>query len=417
MVVDVRENFEKRQAAERAAAVAAEAKRDAAKASSRTPTPVPVKTVTPAAKPAAKAPAKTTAIPAPKTNAEMSKTADDILRQLGEAGVRVDEQEKRVAALLKEEQDRLARVAEGQIELDKKAKEDEISKDTRNAFAILKDTFSFYGLDSLADEISKYMKEGLGTAEATIRLKQSKAYTDRFKGNELRRAAGLNAIDEAAYLDLEDSYSETLKAYGLQDYFGVGVTATQRLTRQQAMAEVIGKDISAVEFKDRVSTSVDRVKMADPATKKAFQDFYGIGEADLVKYFLDPAKSLVTLKERATAAEIGGAAIGQGLPTAMATAEDLARFGISREQAQAGYGVIAEVLPTAEKLSAIYDEDKITYGQTEAEAETFKGLASAKRKRQQLTAKEIGTFSGSSGVGAAGLSTTYLRRGSSAGQF
>ena len=413
MVLSVREQFEKRQAAERAAAIAAEAKRDTAKASNKVSTPAPVKTPTPAAKPAA----KTTAIPKPKTSAEISKTADDILRQLGEAGVRVDEQEKRVAALVKQEEDRLKRVADAKLEQDKKAKEDEISKDTRNAFAILKDTFSFYGLDSLADEISKYMKEGLGTGEATIKLKQSKAYTDRFKGNELRRAAGLNAIDEAAYLDLEDSYSETSKAYGLQDYFGVGVTSAQRLTRQQAMAEVIGKDISAVEFKDRVSTSVDRVKMADPATKKAFQDFYGVGEAELVKYFLDPVKSLVSLKEKATAAEIGGAAIGQGLPTAMATAEDLARFGISREQAQAGYGVIAEVLPTAEKLSAIYDEDKITYGQTEAEAETFKGLASAKRKRQQLTAKEIGTFSGSSGVGAAGLSTTYLRRGSSAGQF
>jgi hypothetical protein len=416
MVVNVKEQFEKRQAAERAAAVAAEAKRDAAKANtreSRVSTPAPVKTVTPAAKPAA----KTTATSKPRTDAEISKVADDLLKQLGEADIVSKRLQDAADARLKEEQDRLKRIADDKLEQDKKAKEDEITKDTRNAFAILKDTFSFYGLDSLADEISKYMKEGLGTAEATIRLKQSKAYTDRFKGNELRRAAGLNAIDEASYLNLEDSYSETLKAYGVQDYFGVGVTPAQRLTRQQAMAEVIGKDISAVEFKDRVSTSVDRVKMADPATKRAFQDFYGIGEADLVKYFLDPAKSLVTLKERATAAEIGGAAIGQGLPTAMATAEDLARFGISREQAQAGYGVIAEVLPTAEKLSAIYDEDKITYGQTEAEAETFKGLASAKRKRQQLTAKEIGTFSGSSGVSSAGLSTTYLRRGSSAGQF
>jgi hypothetical protein len=412
MVLNPREQFEKRQAAERATAVAAEAKRDAARANtreSRVSTPAPVKTVTPAA--------KSTAIPKPRTNAEISKVADDLLKQFGEADIVSKRLQEAADARLKEEQDRLKRIADDKLEQDKKAKEDEITKDTRNAFAILKDTFSFYGLDSLADEISKYMKEGLGTAEATIRLKQSKAYTDRFKGNELRRAAGLNAIDEASYLELEDSYSETLKAYGLQDYFGVGVTPAQRLTRQQAMAEVIGKDISAVEFKDRVSTSVDRVKMADPATKRAFQDFYGIGEADLVKYFLDPAKSLVTLKERATAAEIGGAAIGQGLPTAMATAEDLARFGISREQAQAGYGVIAEVLPTAEKLSAIYDEDKITYGQTEAEAETFKGLASAKRKRQQLTAKEIGTFSGSSGVSSAGLSTTYLRRGSSAGQF
>jgi len=388
----------------------------------RIPAPKPVynplsgivtKPVASAAKPAA----KPVVVSKPKTDAEISKTADDILRQLGEAGVRVDEQEKRVAALLKEEQDRLSRVAAGQAELDKKAKEDEISKDTRNAFAILKDTFSFYGLDSLADEISKYMKEGLGTGEATIRLKQSKAYTDRFKGNELRRAAGLNAIDEAAYLDLENSYSETLKAYGLQDYFGVGVTPAQRLTRQQAMAEVIGKDVSAIEFKDRVSTSVSRVKMADQSTKDAFQKFYGIGETELVKYFLDPAKSLASLKEKATAAEIGGAAIGQGLPATMTSAEDLARFGINREQAQVGYGTIAEELPVASKLSNIYSQEGVTYTQADAESATFKGLASAKRKKETLVAREKAEFQGSSGVGAAGLSTTYLRRGSSAGQF
>jgi hypothetical protein len=290
-------------------------------------------------------------------------------------------------------------------------------KARKDAFAILKDVFASYGLESLSDEIAGYMREGLGTGEATLRLKKSKAYTDRFKGNELRLASGFNVINEAEYLDLENSYSQTLKAYGIQDYFGVGVTPAQRLTRQQAMAEVIGKDISAVEFKDRVSTSVDRVKNADPATKKAFQDFYGVGETELVKYFLDPVKSLVSLKEKATAAEIGGAAIGQGLPATMTSAEDLARFGINREQAQVGYGRIAEELPTASKLGNIYSETGTTYGQADAESATFKGLASAKRKKEKLVATEQASFQGSSGVGAAGLSTTYLRRGSSAGQF
>jgi len=295
-----------------------------------------------------------------------------------------------------------------------KAQDEKARKD---AFAILREVFASYGLDTLASEIEGYMKEGLGTGEATIKLKQSKAYTDRFKGNELRRASGFNVISEAEYLDLENSYSQTLKAYGIQDYFGVAVTPTQRLARQQSMAEVIGKDISAVEFKDRVSTAVDRVKMADPGTKKAFQDFYGVGETELVKYFLDPVKSLVSLKEKATAAEIGGAAIGQNLPATMASAEELARFGINREQAQAGYSTIAQELPTAAKLGQIYDEEGITYGQAEAEQATFKGLASAKRKKERLVAKETASFQGSSGVGAAGLSTTYLRRGSAAGQF
>lgn len=288
-----------------------------------------------------------------------------------------------------------------------------------DAFALLRDVFNSYGLAELAGEIESYMKQGIGTNQATIQLKQSKSYKDRFYGNELRLASGRNVISEAEYLDLENSYSETLKAYGLQDYFGVGVTPEQRKSRQKEIANVIGADISAVEFKDRVSTAVDRVKMADPATKSAFQQFYGIGEADLAKYFLDPTKTLVTLKEKALSAEIGGAAIGAGLPATMTSAEDLAKFGISREQAQIGYSTIAQELPTATKLGQIYDEEGVTYGQTEAEQATFKGLESAKRKRQQLVSREEAAFQGSSGtaLSSGALSTQYLRRTSSGGQF
>jgi hypothetical protein len=183
------------------------------------------------------------------------------------------------------------------------------------------------------------MKEGYEAEEATLALKTDPRYNapyiKRFKGNETRRAAGLNVLSEAEYLTLEDDYTKTLKSYGLESYFG-----TTKDNKQAAMADIIGKDISSVEFADRVDTSVSRVKMADQATKDAFQKFYGIGDADLVKYFLDPVKSLVTLKEKATAAEIGGAAIGQGLTATATSAEDLARFGINREQAQVGYATM-----------------------------------------------------------------------------
>jgi hypothetical protein len=289
-------------------------------------------------------------------------------------------------------------------------------KAKRNAFALLKDVFTQYGLSELSSTIETLMKEGYEAEEATLALKTdpryNKAYITRFRGNELRRSSGLNVLSEAEYLALEDDYTRTLKSYGLESYFGV-----ERSVKQSAMADVIGSDISSVEFTERVSTAVDRVKMADPATKQAFQDFYGIGDTDLVKYFLDPKKALVNLKEKAVSAEIGGAAIGQGLTATMASAEELARFGISREQAQAGYSTIAQELPTAAKLGQIYDEEGITYGQAEAEQATFKGLASAKRKKERLVEKETASFQGSAGVGAAGLSTTYLRRGSAAGQF
>ena len=289
-------------------------------------------------------------------------------------------------------------------------------KARRSAFSLLKDVFNQYGLSELASTIETLMKEGYEPEEATLALKTdpryNKPYITRFRGNELRRSAGLNVLSEAEYLALEDDYTRTLKSYGLENYFGI-----DRTVKQSAIADVIGADVSALEFTERVSTAVDRVKMADPATKSAFQQFYGIGEADLVQYFLDPKKALVNLKEKATAAEIGGAAIGQGLPATTTSAEDLARFGISRQQAQVGYATIAEELPTATKLSQIYDEEGITYGQTEAEQATFKGLASAKRKKEQLKAREEAAFQGSSGVAPVGLKTTYLRQSSSAGYF
>jgi hypothetical protein len=352
-----------------------------------------------------------TKIPEPKTSAQIALDAQKILDQLGAMGQRLDTIKiPDVITDDKKTNDSLTDPNAYAKMQDEKARKD--------AFAILKDVFASYGLESLSDEIAGYMREGLGTGEATLKLKKSKAYTDRFKGNELRLASGFNVINEAEYLDLENSYSQTLKAYGIQDYFGVGVTPAQRLTRQQSMAEVIGKDISAVEFKDRVSISVDRVKNADPGTKKAFQDFYGVGETELVKYFLDPVKSLVSLKEKATAAEIGGAAIGQNLPATMTSAEDLARFGINREQAQVGYETIAGELPTATKLGNIYSETGITYGQADAESATFKGLASAKRKKERLIAAEEGQFSGSSGTGInAFTNSPYVTKGSSAGQF
>ena len=289
-------------------------------------------------------------------------------------------------------------------------------KDTRDAFAIIKGVFNQYGLSELSDTIETLMREGYGPEEASLALKTNPKYNapyiKRFKGNETRRAAGLNVLREAEYLALENSYTETLKGYGLESYFGIDAN-----TKQAAMADVIGKDISAVEFNSRVSTAVDRVSRADQATKNAFKNFYSIGEADLVKYFLDPAKSLVDLKEKATAAEIGGAALGQGLNASAASAQELARYGISREQAQVGYSTIAQELPTAAKLGQIYSETGTTYNQADAESATFKGLASAKRKKEKLVATEEAQFKGSSGIGAAGLSTTYLRRGSSAGQF
>lgn len=274
----------------------------------------------------------------------------------------------------------------------------EVSKEDKDAFALLEEAFKSYGLDSLVTAIRGYMLDDIGVEQAKLKLKTEPAYKERFKGNELRLAKGLNVIDEASYLELENDYSETLRSYGLSDYFGVAVDATSRAARQKKMAEVIGNDISAVEFKSRISTASSRVQNADKNTKDAFKALYGISDSDLVKYFLDPTKGSEELKTKATAAEISGAAVSTGLAgTSLGTAEELARLGVDKAEALKGYGEIADFLPRTEFLGQVYDETGIQYNRASAESEIFRGTASEKRKREQLKAREEAQFGGSSG--------------------
>lgn len=278
--------------------------------------------------------------------------------------------------------------------------------DQSDAYALLESIFTSYGLESLVPVIRGYMRDDLGVEQAKLKLKTEPLYKERFKGNELRAAKGLNVLDEASYLELENDYSETLRSYGLSDYFGIATDAKSRSARQGKMAEVIGNDISAVEFKSRISTAVNRVKEADTNTKDAFKALYGVTDTDLIKYFLNPKEGSEQLKTKAAAAEISGAAVSAGLSgTSLGTAEELAKLGVDKSTALTGYAAIAGYLPQTEFLGQIYDESGIKYDRAAAEAETFKGTASAKRKREQLAAMEEAQFGGSSGRLRTGQST------------
>jgi len=269
-----------------------------------------------------------------------------------------------------------------------------------DAYSILESTFKDFGLEELVPEIKKFMDAGLGSNQAAVELRKTAAYTTRFKGNETRRASGLNVLSEAEYLALEDSYSQTLRAYGLQNYFGI-----DRKIKTASMADIIGNDISAIEFKDRIDTVVTRVNNADPKIKNTLNAFYNITDTDLVKYFLNPKENLPKLQEKVTAAEIGTAALSQGLITDVNRATALAQMGITKEKAQEGYEAISGALPTTTKLSQIYGEEGINYTQATAEEEVFKQLESAKRKRLKLAEKEVGSFSGAAGLGRNALGT------------
>jgi hypothetical protein len=285
------------------------------------------------------------------------------------------------------------------------------SQEFKDSYALLESTFRSYGLDSLVPTIQGYMDRDLGPEQAAVELRTAPEYIERFKGNQLRLAAGKNALSEDVYLLTEKAYDQTLTSYGQANYFGI-----DRKAKQAKMAVIIGNDINADEFRSRVDLAVARVSNADPTIKKLLKDFYpNINDADLVGYFLNPAEGLPKLTEKVTSAEIGSAFLGQGLAYTREKSTELAQYGIDRAGALKGAADIKEVLPESEKFTNIYGESGIKYNQQTAEEEFLKDNQDAATKRKRLASMERGSFSGSAGNAPGAYSTGYLKKSSTAG--
>jgi hypothetical protein len=263
-----------------------------------------------------------------------------------------------------------------------------------NSIAILTARFKQFGLESLATKIRELAIDGATEATITLQLQETPEYKMRFKANDERIKKGLSVLSPADYLNTEDTYRQVLRAYGLKQF-----------DNDSYVSQFIANDMSPAELSNRVVTAVQRVQNADPSVSKTLRDYYGIAQGDLVAYVLDPEQQFTKIERQVQASEIGTAARRQGLETGVGVAEQLAAQGVTQAEAQKGYSTIADILPTSEKLSAIYGPATGTYNQATAEQEVFNGLASAQRARTKLTAAEIANFSGSSGAARVKQST------------
>lgn len=259
---------------------------------------------------------------------------------------------------------------------------------------IVADRFAQYGLASLGTKVLELARKGYTEATITLELQNTDEYKTRFAANADRIKKGLAVLTPAEYLSVEDGYRQTLRAYGLKQF-----------DNDAYVRQFIANDVSPSELSTRVVTAVQRVQNSDPVIARTLRDYYGIGDVDMVAYVLDPNNQLPMIQRQVAAAEIGSAARLQGLEAGVSVSEQLAAQGITQAEAQKGYATIADILPTAEKLSSIYGNQLEGYNQAEAEQEVFNTLASAQRKRRALVERETGTFSGRSGTSRTSLTS------------
>lgn len=282
--------------------------------------------------------------------------------------------------------------------LDKTIEEGKLAE-RQSAYDLLYNEFSKYGLGSLVEDIKGLITSNVNPSQFSIALQNTDAYKKRFAANQQRIKAGLAALSPAEYIGLEDQYQNIMRNYGLpKDYYTKDSMGTQ-----VGFEKFLANDVSASELEDRISTAQQRVLNSNPEVLQALRQFYpDISNADILSYALDPQNALTNIKRKVTAAEIGGAALAQGLQAQGGTAESLAGLGITKAQAQQGYTDIAGILPRGSQLADIYGQQPYTQGTAEAEVFNTASAAEAAARRKKLTSLETAQFSGSSGVGALG---------------
>lgn len=270
-----------------------------------------------------------------------------------------------------------------------------LAPERKSIMDILTARFAQFGLSSLVPKIKELAISGATENTITFALQETDEYKTRFKANQIRLEKNLKVLSPAEYLTVEDSYRQVLRAYGLKQF-----------DTDDYVSQFIANDVSPTELSNRVVTAVQRVQNADPAVSRTLRDYYGVGQADLVAYVLDPEQQFQKIQRQVAAAEIGTAARIQGLEAGVGVAEQLAAQGVTQAEAQKGYATIADILPGAKKLSDIYGTTLEGYDQATAEQEVFNQLASAQRARKKLTEREVAAFSGKTGLSGTSLGST-----------
>jgi hypothetical protein len=237
-----------------------------------------------------------------------------------------------------------------QMQLDREFQQQQIAFQTeqrrQDARATIRQVLETYGLGELADftynEIIVKETVNINNPDAIVfALREQPAYQKRFAGNAARLKKGLAELDPASYIQLENAYRQTLRDNGLPSDF---------YTSQEKFTQFIENDVSPSELNERVQQGYRAVADADPEVVRQMRQLYGVSEGELAAYFLDPKETAPILTRQARAAQIAARGAEQaGIQLSNQLAEDLARRGITEQEALRGFqeiGALGELRQT-----------------------------------------------------------------------
>ena len=112
----------------------------------------------------------------------------------------------------------------------------------------------------------------------------------------------------------------------------LGPQAQEKFTSPDRIGDMLYGSVSANEVQERVNMAAYASSTAPADVRAALTSRYGLTQADLTSYWLEPDETTTMLQTRMGAARIVGAATLNDMNATTAFAEELAREGVDYAQ-------------------------------------------------------------------------------------
>jgi hypothetical protein len=254
--------------------------------------------------------------------------------------------------------------------------------------AFITSVLTRYGLGELAGWAWQQIQAFKPDDQILLEMRETAAYKRRFPGISQRFAAGLNAITEEEYLQLENTYHSIMRASGLPNSF---------YDNRNDFTSFIANDLSPAELQFRIDEGFRRVAQTDPSVRAAFQEFYGTaGDGALAAMFLDPDRAAPLLIKQARSAEVAGLGRRAGVTIGQGQSEEIAGFSPSVGQIQAGFNNVLGNQPLGQETFTEFMD--LNDGDLIAAAFQTSGAAEARQALRERRNKRLAAFSGGGGA-------------------
>lgn len=246
--------------------------------------------------------------------------------------------------------------------------------------------------DGLTDANTIWMRMKSDTDKLPNGKTVAQTYADRFPANAERVKKGLPELTPVEYTNYEE-HVQRMFSTALPGYKGF-------YDKKSDYTDLIANNVDPADLQERFNMAHEATQNADPGLVSAMQNMYGVGQNDLVAYFLDPNKAQQVIQRRYNAAQFNAAARKAGAQFSNQFAEEVAgQQGSETAQSVANTDNkalqgIADELAAARNLSGIYSADAVTDEDVARSAFNMQGAGAIDQRKKRLASQERGTFGG-----------------------